>query len=138
VISGAENSNKFQKTRFWKEKSVEDVVTLGPAAQATLVTIKWRQYQMGVSFLQNCCYKWRPRKCLGLECAQFNYFYFEKKWKIHRNHKNFLFFHFLENVWPSWKFSDLIKALKGRPLVIFLKIGGDLHHFGENISQENI
>jgi len=26
-----------QKTRFWKEKSVEDVVTLGPTAQATLV-----------------------------------------------------------------------------------------------------
>jgi hypothetical protein len=30
VISAAENSNKFQKTRFWKEKSVEDMVTLGP------------------------------------------------------------------------------------------------------------
>ncbi len=28
VISAAENSNKFQKTRFWKEKSVENVVTL--------------------------------------------------------------------------------------------------------------
>jgi hypothetical protein len=37
VISAAENSNKFQKTRFWKEKSVKDVVTLGPTAQATLV-----------------------------------------------------------------------------------------------------
>jgi hypothetical protein len=32
VISAAENSNKFQKTRFWKEKSVEDMVTLGPTA----------------------------------------------------------------------------------------------------------
>ncbi len=39
VISAGENSNKFQKTRFWKEKSVEDVVTLGPTAQATLVII---------------------------------------------------------------------------------------------------
>jgi hypothetical protein len=29
VISVAENSNKFQKTRFWWEKSIEDVVTLG-------------------------------------------------------------------------------------------------------------
>ncbi len=29
VISAAENSNKFQKIRFWKEKSVEDMVTLG-------------------------------------------------------------------------------------------------------------
>jgi hypothetical protein len=35
VISVAENSNKFPKTRFWKEKSVEGVVTLGPRAQAT-------------------------------------------------------------------------------------------------------
>jgi hypothetical protein len=37
VISAAENSTKFQKTGFWKEKSVEDVVTLGQKAQATLV-----------------------------------------------------------------------------------------------------
>jgi hypothetical protein len=28
VISAAENSNKFQKTRFWKEKSAENVITL--------------------------------------------------------------------------------------------------------------
>ncbi len=40
VISATENSYKFQKTRFWREKSVEDVVTLGPTAQATLVTIE--------------------------------------------------------------------------------------------------
>jgi hypothetical protein len=39
VISAAENSNKFQKTRFWKEKSVEDLVTLGPMAHATLAYI---------------------------------------------------------------------------------------------------
>jgi hypothetical protein len=36
VISAAENLNKFQKTRSWKERSVEDVVTLGPTEQATL------------------------------------------------------------------------------------------------------
>jgi hypothetical protein len=31
VISATENSNKFQKTRFWEQKSVENVVTtLGP------------------------------------------------------------------------------------------------------------
>jgi hypothetical protein len=50
VIPVAENSNKFHKTRFWKEKSVEDMVTLeclpffkftlGPRAQATLVRKK--------------------------------------------------------------------------------------------------
>jgi hypothetical protein len=37
MISAAENSNKFPKTTFWKEKSVEKVVTLGPTTQATLV-----------------------------------------------------------------------------------------------------
>jgi hypothetical protein len=37
VIFATENSNKFQKTRFWNEKSVEDVITLGPMAQAALV-----------------------------------------------------------------------------------------------------
>jgi hypothetical protein len=40
VISAVENSNKFPKTRFWKEKSLEDVVTLGPTAQATLVVLE--------------------------------------------------------------------------------------------------
>jgi hypothetical protein len=40
VISAAENSNKFQKTRFWKEKSVEDGITIGTTAEATLATLK--------------------------------------------------------------------------------------------------
>jgi hypothetical protein len=40
VLSATENSNKFQNTRFWKEKLVEDMVTLGPTAQATLVIAK--------------------------------------------------------------------------------------------------
>jgi hypothetical protein len=39
VISTVENSNKFQKPRFRKEKSVENVVMLGPMAEATLVRI---------------------------------------------------------------------------------------------------
>jgi hypothetical protein len=42
VISAAENSNKFHKIRFWKETSVEDVVTLGPTAQPTLVYLLWK------------------------------------------------------------------------------------------------
>jgi hypothetical protein len=37
MIFATENSNKFQKTRFWKDKSAEDVGTLGPMAQAPLV-----------------------------------------------------------------------------------------------------
>jgi hypothetical protein len=40
MISAAENSNKFQKARFWKEKSVEDKFTLGPTAQATLILME--------------------------------------------------------------------------------------------------
>jgi hypothetical protein len=36
VISAVKNLNKFQKTRFWKEKSFEDVVTLWPMEEATL------------------------------------------------------------------------------------------------------
>ncbi len=39
VISIIENSKKFQKTRFRKGKLVEDMVTIGPMAQATLVNI---------------------------------------------------------------------------------------------------
>jgi hypothetical protein len=39
MIFSAENSKKFQKIRFWKEKLVGDVVTLGPMAQATLVFV---------------------------------------------------------------------------------------------------
>ncbi len=42
VISATENSNKFPKTSFWKEKSVEDMVTLGPMAEATLVSVELR------------------------------------------------------------------------------------------------
>jgi hypothetical protein len=34
VISATENSNKFQKTRLWKENSFEDMITFGPTAQA--------------------------------------------------------------------------------------------------------
>jgi hypothetical protein len=40
MIFATKNSNKFQKTRFWKENLVEDVLTLGPIAQATLIGSK--------------------------------------------------------------------------------------------------
>jgi hypothetical protein len=43
VISATENSNKIQKIRFFgRQKSVEEVLTLGPNAQATLVDFKIR------------------------------------------------------------------------------------------------
>ncbi len=50
MISAAENSNKFQKTRFWKEKPVEDMVPLGPTAQATQVSI---QFQLRILVANN-------------------------------------------------------------------------------------
>jgi len=40
VIFVAENSNKLRKTRFRKEKSVEDVVTLGPRAEPLVLIMR--------------------------------------------------------------------------------------------------
>jgi len=56
VISAIENSIKFQKTRFWKEKSVEEVheCTLGLTAQTTLVCMILYK---GVRFFGNKIYR---------------------------------------------------------------------------------
>jgi hypothetical protein len=56
AIFAAENSNKFQKTKFCKEKSVEDVVTLGPMAHATLVDneTKNQKWCLGTSIQGQC------------------------------------------------------------------------------------
>jgi len=35
-----EISNKFQKIRFWKEKSAKDEFTLGPTPHATLLVLE--------------------------------------------------------------------------------------------------
>jgi hypothetical protein len=45
IFVAAENSNKFSKIRFWKEKSVEDVITPGATPQATLVQMNERMYR---------------------------------------------------------------------------------------------
>ncbi len=37
-------SNKFQEPTFWKEKSVEDMITFGPTAQAALVIFKLESF----------------------------------------------------------------------------------------------
>jgi hypothetical protein len=49
MIFIVEISNKFQKTKFWKEKLVEDVVTLGPMAHATLVRIEFILININIS-----------------------------------------------------------------------------------------
>jgi hypothetical protein len=49
--------SKFLKQVHWRGSS-------------ELISIKWRLSKLGCSiFLQKCCYKWRLRKCLGLEVA---------------------------------------------------------------------
>jgi hypothetical protein len=69
VISTTENLNKFQKTRFWKEKSVEDVVSLGPTAQGILVYTKeknWLVLYGHVKVLKTTCMKSQASfMCLG-------------------------------------------------------------------------
>jgi len=47
------NSNQFQKIRIWKEKSVEDVVTFGATAQATLIKI-WCYIRWFISCVFTC------------------------------------------------------------------------------------
>jgi hypothetical protein len=44
MILVAEISNKLQETMFWKEKSVENMVTLGPTAHAILLLIEAKIY----------------------------------------------------------------------------------------------
>ncbi len=54
VISAAENSNKFQKTRFWKEKSVENVVTLeGLLFNSSMISFHVWLFKKSIHTLQN-------------------------------------------------------------------------------------
>jgi len=54
MISAAENSNKFQKTRFWKEKSVENTVTLeGLPFNSSMISFHIWLFKKLVHTLQN-------------------------------------------------------------------------------------
>ncbi len=50
-----------------------------------------------LAFLLKCCFKWRPRKCLGSQMWLILKKYFEEMAKKSENHKNFNSFHFLKN-----------------------------------------
>jgi hypothetical protein len=53
VISATENSNKFQKTRFWKEKSVENVVKLeGLPFNSSMISFNIWQFKKLIHALQ--------------------------------------------------------------------------------------
>jgi hypothetical protein len=54
VISAAKNSNKFRKTRFWKEKSVENVVTLeGLPFDSSMISFHIWLFKKSIDALQN-------------------------------------------------------------------------------------
>ncbi len=54
VISAAENSNKFQKTRFWKEISVENVVRLeGLPFNSSMISFHIWLFKKSICTLQN-------------------------------------------------------------------------------------
>jgi hypothetical protein len=54
------------------------------------------------SFFQKCCYKWRPRKCLGLDVANLNFFNQKMAKTLHENGKIFMiFFIFWKQIHPS-------------------------------------
>jgi len=54
VISATENSNKFQKTRLWKEKSVENVVTLeGLPFNSSMISFPIWLFKKSIHTLQN-------------------------------------------------------------------------------------
>jgi hypothetical protein len=54
VISAAENSNTFQKTRFWKEKSVENIVTLeGLPFSSSMISFHIWLFEKLIHTLQN-------------------------------------------------------------------------------------
>ncbi len=54
MISAIENSNKFQKPRFWKEKSVENVVTLESLPfNSSMVSFHIWLFKKSIHTLQN-------------------------------------------------------------------------------------
>jgi hypothetical protein len=54
AISAAENSNKLKKTRFWKEKSVENVVTLeGSPFNSSMISFHIWLFKKLIHTLQN-------------------------------------------------------------------------------------
>jgi hypothetical protein len=54
MIFAAENSNKFQKTRFWKERAVENAVTLEVLPfNSSMISFQIWLFKKAVHTLQN-------------------------------------------------------------------------------------
>ncbi len=70
VISAAENSNKVQKPRFWKAKSVENVVTLeGLPFNSSMIFHIWL-YKKSIHTLQNNVHVESPYFVMGSHLGQ--------------------------------------------------------------------
>jgi hypothetical protein len=56
VISATENSNKFQKPRFWKEKLVENVITLeGLPFNSSMISFSYLAVQKIDTYIAKQC-----------------------------------------------------------------------------------
>jgi cell division protein FtsB len=54
MISTIENSNKFQKTKFWKEKSFENMITLeGLLFNSSMISFHIWLFKKSIHTLQN-------------------------------------------------------------------------------------
>jgi hypothetical protein len=75
VIFTAENSNKFQKTRFWKEKSVESVGALSEGLPLNSRTISFHiwLFKKWIHILQNNVHMLRfPYFVMGSQMGQWH------------------------------------------------------------------
>jgi hypothetical protein len=72
VISATENSNKFQKTRFWKEKSVENVITLeGLPFYSRMIFLSYLAVQKIDTYIaKQCSYVEFPNFVMGSHLDQ--------------------------------------------------------------------
>jgi hypothetical protein len=70
VISAAENSNKFQKPRFWKEKSVENVVTFEGLASMISFHIRLFRKWIDTYIAKQCSHVEFPYFIMGSHLGQ--------------------------------------------------------------------
>jgi len=72
VISAAENSNKFQKPRFWKERLVENVVTLEslPSNSSMISFHIWLSKNINTCIAKQCSHVEFPYFVMGSHLGQ--------------------------------------------------------------------
>jgi hypothetical protein len=72
MISAAENSNKFQKPRFWKEKSVDNGVTLeGLPFNSSMISFHiWLFKKIDTYIAKQCSHVELPYFVMGSHLSQ--------------------------------------------------------------------